>query len=306
MVFLVCLALAGMFWYMVALGEEYERDFDLRLQLKNVPENVVITTDVPQKIRVTLKDKGGRLLSYRYGGGLPMVNVDFRNYDQNSGHVKLRLADISKLLLPRLMPSTKIAAINPAPVEYFYNYGLHATLPVVFNATLEAEKFYSVSSVRFKPDSVTVYATQEVLDTMTAVYTQNILIDGINKRTVRRIPFVEVLGAKFEPQNVLMTADVDQITEKTVEVPVKWVNFPATKALRTFPSRVKITFQVGMSMYKRITKDDFVVVVNYDDVLKSEGGKLHLSLKSLPAGVSHVRLNPENIDYLVEDVNEEN
>ena len=306
LVFLVCLVLAALFWYIVALGEEYEKDFTLKIKLRNVPENVVITTDLPTYIHVMLKDKGSRLLSYKYSGGLAVLYIDFRNYDQHSGHVVLHANDISKLLLGRLLPSTKMTAIKPEQVDYYYNYGLHTRLPIVLRASLEAERSYIVSSVRLIPDSVTVYATQEVLDTMTAVYTSMINLSNISERAVRRVSFAKVRGAKFEPAKALARFDVDQITEKSVFVPVRWVNFPATKVLRTFPSSVKITFQVGMSMYRQINSDDFVIVVNYEEVLKSVGGKLHLSLKSIPAGVSHVKISPEDIDYLIENDTEEN
>lgn len=302
LVMLICIALASLFWYIVALGDEYEQDFHVKLSLRNVPENVVVTTDLPSEVTVTLKDKGSRLLSYKYGGGLPTLNIDFRNYSQGSGHVTLHSSDLSKLLLPKLLPSTRISAFKPEAVDYYYNYGLHSRLPIRLRANLQPEKFYSVGGVRLTPDSVTVYATQEVLDTMTAVYTDRLEISGISERTVRRVGFVPVKGAKFEPANVLVRVDIDQITEKTVKVPVRWVNFPASMVLRTFPSSVDVTFQVGMSLYKQITSEDFVIVVNYDDVLQSAGGKLHLKLKSIPAGVTHVRISPEDIDYLIENV----
>ena len=58
-------------------------------------------------------------------------------------------------------------------------------------------------------------------------------------------------------------------------------------------------------MYKQVNADDFVIAISYDDVLKNTNGKLHLSLKSIPAGVSRVRIVPEYVDYLIEDVTEE-
>ena len=53
-----------------------------------------------------------------------------------------------------------------------------------------------------------------------------------------------------------MTFPVDIYTEKTVEVPLHGVNFPADKALRTFPSKVQITFQVGLKRFRSIKAED--------------------------------------------------
>lgn len=280
-------------------------DFDLKLSLKNVPGNVVITTPLPSSVKVTLKDKAATLLSYRSSGGLPSVNIDFNNYDQQSGHVVLKNADIIKVVQSRLQTTTKVQALQPNVIEYFYNFGLHARFPVVLRASLEAEKLYGVSSVSLKPDSVTVFASREVLDTMTAVYTKHVVAENINKKTAYHLQFENIKGTKVTPGYTTLTVNVDKITEKTVEVPVRFVNFPASKVLRTFPSSVKVSFQVGLNMYKQITAADFPIVVSYDDVQNSNSEKLHLYFKSVPAGVSYVRIIPEYVDFLVEDVVEE-
>ena len=304
-VFLVCLCLSALFWYIIALNEEREIDFNLKLNLKNVPENVVVTSALPPNIKVTLKDRGAQLLSYKYSGGLPAVNIDFRNYDQQSGHVILKNNDITKTLLAKLQPTTKVTAINPGTIDYYYNFGLHSKVPVRLRASLSTNKFYNMSSVKLYPDSVTVYGSKSVLDTLSTIYTDYITLSQLKEKTIRRIPLQKIKGAKIVPETTVLRVDIDQITEKTVEVPVKWINFPATKVLKTFPSSVKVTFQVGTAMYKQVHAEDFVIVISYDDVLKNTSGKLHLSLKSVPASVSHVRIVPESVDYLIEDVTED-
>ena len=304
-VFLVCLCLSALFWYIIALNEEREIDFNLRLNLKNVPENVVVTSALPPNIKVTLKDRGAQLLSYKYSGGLPAVNIDFRNYDQQSGHVILKNNDITKTLLAKLQPTTKVTAINPGTIDYYYNFGLHSKVPVRLRASLSTNKFYNISSVKLYPDSVTVYGSKSVLDTLSTIYTDYITLSQLKEKTIRRIPLQKIKGAKIVPETTVLRVDIDQITEKTVEVPVKWINFPATKVLKTFPPSVKVTFQVGTAMYKQVHAEDFVIVISYDDVLKNTSDKLHLSLKSVPASVSHVRIVPESVDYLIEDVTED-
>ena len=85
-------------------------------------------------------------------------------------------------------------------------------------------------------------------------------------------------------------------------MPVQQVNFPASKQLRTFPAKVNLTFQVGMSQYKHISADNFVLVVNYEDLLKSKGNTTRLSLKTIPTGVTHVRIRPQDVEFVIEDI----
>ena len=306
LVFIFFLAMSAAFWLFLALNDEYERDFAVSVRLRGVPENVVITTGLPSSFHVVLKDRGSQLLHYRYAG-LPVLTFDFKNYDQQSGHVVLSLADVTKVLIQKLPVTTKLVSYKPDKLEYYFNNGLNVRLPVQLRASLRPEHYYGISSVRVIPDSVTVYATQDILDTLSSATTVPIYLSNISENQVRRIDLSKIRGVKFEPASVKLKINVDQMTEKTVLAPVKWVNFPASKTLRTFPSKVKIIFQVGMSMYRKITADDFTIVVNYADLLKETDGNVHLSLKSIPFGVSHVRIVPSDVDFLIEDnVEEEN
>jgi hypothetical protein len=89
-------------------------------------------------------------------------------------------------------------------------------------------------------------------------------------------------------------------SEKTVEVPVVGINFPEDKVLRTFPSKVNVSFQIGLSQFKHVTAEDFAVVVDYE-LLDEEGGdKCKPVLMRSPANVNYVRITPKEIDYIIE------
>ena len=70
--------------------------------------------------------------------------------------------------------------------------------------------------------------------------------------------------------------------------------------LRTFPSKVQVTFQVGLKRFKSVSAADFFIGVTYEDVLRNKDGKLPLSLKSSPDYVSHIRIAPAAVEYLIE------
>ena len=89
-------------------------------------------------------------------------------------------------------------------------------------------------------------------------------------------------------------------TEKTVEVPIIGLNFPGDKVLRTFPSKARVTFRVGSSQFSRYTADNFVLAATYEELLQNPFIKYRLHLKSLPEGVSNVRIVPQEVDYLIE------
>lgn len=73
------------------------------------------------------------------------------------------------------------------------------------------------------------------------------------------------------------------------------------KILRTFPSHVTVSFITGVSTYKRLRPDDFSVVVDYNELAEHPSDKCSLHLRSLPHGISRVRLSANSVDYLIEE-----
>ncbi len=306
LIFLFFVALSTSFWLFNSLSANYEMEFDVPLRLVNVPEKAVITTDLPKTFRILVKDRGSVLLQYRYVSPLSPVSVDFAQHESKNGHVVLLTRELIKQVSRQFTASSHISSYKPDTLEYYYNYGNCLRVPVKLQGKFSAREHFGVSGVSVIPDSVNVYALQEVLDTITAAYTTAEEVKNLSENTEISSRLRTVKGAKFVPASVKTKVYVDQITEKTVRVPVQFVNFPATKILRTFPSKVNITFQVGASKYNSITADNFVLVVSYDEVVDNVTGKYRLRLKSVPAGASYVRISPQEIDFLIEDVQSEN
>ena len=197
-------------------------------------------------------------------------------------------------------------SLKPDTLEYFFNKGARKKVPVKLAGVVETSPEYYLQRVEFTPDSVEVLAPSAILDTITEAFiTPVYFLDlSANEKTISMLR--PVRGAKFIPDQVEMNVMIDLYTEKTVEVPVFGVNFPGSKDLRTFPSKVKVTFRVGMSQFKEITADDFVLAVTYEELMKNHSSKIQLYLKSMPSGVSNVRIDPSEVDYLIEQVQEEN
>lgn len=300
--FLFFVALSTCFWLFQNLSSSYEMEFEVPVRLVNVPEKAVITTPPQSSLRVVLKDHGSTLLQYRYFTDFSPVTIDFSQYEGRGGHVSILTRELIKQLTRQLSSSTHLASYRPDTIEYYFNYGAHKRLPVRFRGRVATDGRMRVSGVSVIPDSVNVYALESVLDTMTAAYTTAFEIAALRRDTDLMVPIHGVRGAKFVPSQVKTKVYVDMITEKTVQVPVEMVNFPATKVLRTFPPKVNVTFQIGASKYNSVNAGNFVIVVSYDELLNNVSGKFSPRLKTLPAGVSHARISPGEVEFVIEDI----
>ena len=305
LVFCFFLALSTFFWIFMAGKERKEVEFDVQVSLINVPDNVVITTEPPKKVTLKLKDEVFTLFNYKYNKKKNFhITLDWNEVNTPSGHVRLLSSNLLKNLTANLQHSTEIIGCRPDTIEFFYNYGQSRTVPVVFQGCAEADSAYNIISRDIYPRQVVVYASKRILDTITAAYIKPVALYDLADTTVVNVEFQKVNGIKYVPNSARLTVIADRMVEKTVDVPVRGVNFPAGKSLRTFPAKVAVNFQVGTSFYNKVDAESFVIVVNYEDLVNDNDNKVVLHLKSTPYGVQRPRINPSEVEYIIEDTAE--
>lgn len=303
LIFLFFFFIAGGFWLLQTLNSDYEAEFSIPVRLKGVPNNVVITSEPSSELRVKVKDRGTVLLNYMLGKSFFPVNLDFADYSGRDNHVRIYASEFEKKIMSQLNVSTRLLSVKPDTLEYIYSTGKSKQVPVKMRGTVTASRQYYISDTIYSPDSVLVYAPANILDTITTAYTQKVELNDIADTLVYHVSLVGVKGAKFVPGAVDLTLPVDIYTEKTVEVPLHGVNFPADKVLRTFPSKVQITFKIGLGRFDKVDAGNFMINVSYEELLKLGSNKYTVKLKSVPRDVSHIiRIVPEKVDFLIEQV----
>lgn len=301
-IFLFFFFIASGFWLLQTLNNDYETEFSIPVRLKGVPDNIVITSEPASELHIRVKDKGTVLLNYMLGKSFFPVTLDFSDYKGKDNHVRIYSSQFEKRLFGQLNASTKLLSVKPDTLEYIYSTGASKLIPVKFHGTVNAGRQYYISDTICTPDSVLAYAPVGVLDTISVAYTQKMDFEDVSDTLRRQIPLLARKGVKYVPASVEMVFPVDIYTEKTVEVPLRGVNFPAGKVLRAFPSKVNVTFQVGLSHFRRITADDFHINVSYEELLKLGSDKYTVKLASMPKGVNQIRISPEQVDFLIEQV----
>lgn len=309
LIFLFFLILSSVFWLIMTLNETYEKEMTIPLRLAGVPRKVVITDEPDSVVRFTVRDKGYMIAAYLADAPFRPLFFDFSVYSDGKGSGSISAADIQKQIYQQLSKSSKILSIKNDRVRFFYNYGLCKKVPVRLSGTVRPRKNYYLAGTRFYPDSVTVYASKSLLDSIHAVYTQRIDIENFTDRKVVNIGLRRITGAKLIPDKVRAEFVADVLIEESVLVPIDCINLPDDKVLRTFPGSVEVRFIVGTSILRRMPKTSdgkelspagFRLVVDYNEVLKRGGDKCHIALHALPAGVRSAKPATEWVDYLVE------
>ena len=301
-VFMVFLALSGIFWLLTTLNQVYEHEFAIPVSVVGVPKNAVLTSDETDTVRMTIRDKGITLLTYMYGDVLRKINVSFKTYSKSNGTGSISASDLQKLVYQQLANGSRITSIKPDKLEFYYNYGAKKMVPVRWSGRVMPEEMFFISRVAYSPDSITIYASHEKLDSINVVYTEQLNYANFRDTLNANCELAKIKGVKMVPDHVRVTFFTDVLTEEQIEgVPIKAINMPVGKHLRTFPAKVNISFVTGVSVYRNLKPTDFTVVADYNDIINHPTEKCHIYLKSVPRGISRTRLETNMVDYLIED-----
>lgn len=304
LIFLLFFIASSAFWLLQTLNEVFDVEVEIPITLVNVPSNVVITSELPKELRVSLRDKGTTMMRYMYGASQQKIVVDYKKYDEGqvNGRVMVSQQDVLKQIQAQLLSSTKVVSVKPDTLEFFLNRGSRKKVPIRLAGTLNASPECYIESVTFEPDSVEVLAPPVILDTIKDAYIIPVHATDLKRSVVQTKLVHRVRGAKYIPEQVDVRINVDMYTEKTVSVPIIGLNFPADRDLRTFPGHVDVSFRIGMKHFKEVNANDFVLGLTYEELLNNTSSKVRLNLKSLPEGISNVRISPREVDYLIEQV----
>ena len=300
LIFLFFVFVSFSFWLLQVLNDDYTTELSIPLRMKNVPENVVITSEIPDELRVGVNDRGTVLANYMVGHTFFPVNVDFEECAEKGNQLKIPVRHFLPHIRKQLNQTTKVSIVRPDTIELYYTRGEGKKVPVSLSGKLKPERQYYISDTIYSPDSVMVYAPPTILRNITEAKTQPVYLENIADTTDIRTSIAAIRGAKFVPSHNDITLLVDIYSEKVVEVPIRMLEFPEDKVLRTFPSKVKVSFQVGLSKFKDFNASDFEVGVKYTDLVNVKTDKCRLLLLRKPDAITHARIIPAEIDYIIE------
>ena len=301
LMFLFFLLISFVIWYLTTMNNVYEMKYTLKLQLKNLPETMIVTEPLPKEMEVVLKDKGDKLVEYRTRGRYKMLVIDYAQYPHTMGRTAIYGAELTKLLSAGLASSTEIISSSLDTLQFYVADARGVKLPVRLQGDITANRQYVVERVLLNPDSVVVYAARQITDTMTAVYTSPVKLTELTDSVHQYLGLESVgRGICYMPSEVRVNVAVSPYVTKSVQIPIVGYMFPYGSQLKTFPSKAKVTFRVSLNDFREVTEDKFSIHVPYVQVRDNASGKVTLRLSQMPENISDVVIEPAEVDYLIE------
>ncbi|MCL1943326.1 MAG: hypothetical protein FWF54_07260 [Candidatus Azobacteroides sp.] len=302
LIFLFFLLVAFIFWILQVMRESYTHSYEIPLVYKHLPDEVVITGDLPESIQITVSAKGSSLFQYSYRKKFHPIVIDVSKTKKGQDAYTVSSDLLKSEIRKQLITDTGLLGVSPDNIEIYYALEESRKIPVYINATiLPASQRMLSGNIEAIPDRITVYAQKSVLDTLSTASTVYFEEKNLQDTLIRKTALKKINGVKFVPDRVNVLIPVEEFTEKTLEIPVYPVNVPQNVIMRTFPAKVKISFFVVLSKFNTIKEPEFQATVDYLDFKKDTIGKLKIDLSKYPAAIDNIRLSADKVDVLLEE-----
>ena len=298
--FLLFLVLASGFWFVNALDKERETEISIPLRFVSLPKNIAIINDHPASISIKVKDKGMNLFTYSRPD-FNAISFDLGRVFYEKGEITISSDQIRSKLARILLPSTSILDIKPNALTIHYESLNTKVLAVEFDANIELAHQYILSDkIQINPAEITVFGPKSVLDKLKTIKTEPIQLTKLSDTTYLNCKLQPVKSVKFAAEEVKVSVFVEMFTEKKMQLPVTVINCPENKIIRTFPAFVNVSFNVGMSHFNLIKQEDLMVVLDYNEIAKSNNLKQKLRIENNTSFVSNLKAVPQEVEYIIE------
>ncbi len=305
--YLVCVAIATVFWFLNALSKTYTVKIVAPVEYVNLPNNKTLANNLPEKFEMTVRAHGFTILRRKLIILLEPISFNVNEMTNNRmlENKKTSFAFPTRQFLTELsyQLSNDMEILSMTPDTLFFSYGQMGQKRVKVRpiVTVNLKKQYQISGeITTEPNTVVVNGPQSMLDTLQFVATKPNEFNAVDESIHVKAGISPAKELFYDPQSVEIVVPVEEYTEAQLFVQVTLTDAPANVKVKLFPAKVKVSFLVGLSRFSEIHPEDFKLAVSYSDI---EGGMQRLRIKtaSAPAFLYDVKINTEEIEYLIEN-----
>lgn len=292
--FLIFVGIATSFWFILALNDSIQDDFEVKLEFSNVPDSVTFIDVPPKTIHVAVRDQATSLWRKAFLA-TPTLDINFRDYSKD-GRLRFSRSELYAGLKNVFGAEASLLSTSVDSLNLQYTTLPGRRVPVVVSAEVSAEVGKVIHGKPVAdPQSVYVFSTRPILDTVTRIFTEKITRSNLEESRVLSVKLRPIPGARIVPPNVKVNINVETLVRKKTTVNIAVDHLPAGMDLLLFPSSVEVEYFVPMSSFSRADISP-EVRVDYRDY-KSGTKRLPLHVGRHEKDILNVRILSDSVEY---------
>jgi YbbR domain-containing protein len=196
----------------------------------------------------------------------------------------------------------QIVGFNPDTLYFDFSNRAVKRIPVKLLSDINYQHQFSQSNdVFIRPSYVTLSGPANVIDNIKTWNTDSLILDSVNETVRTRINMQPAKegNVSIYPKSVQVVLPVDEFTEKTISIPVKLINNLDYYKVKIFPVKVNVTFITSLNRYAEMDEDLFEASADLGLWRDHDYTTLPVKLTRIPAYCKIVKIEPQNIDFIV-------
>jgi hypothetical protein len=305
-IFLICFGIATFFWFLNALEKEYQVEISFPVRYTNLPNNKVLSNDLPDHFILEVRSFGFTLLRYKLSMAFSPLVFNVNEFtgrmmeESNKTFYAVPSRQFRNRLADQVSSEFNITGVQPDTIFFRFDRVISKKVKVVADIRYGLKKqHYLTGNISSEPDSVKVLGPKSFLDTLKFVNTVPQNFKELDKLTQTSVELSKIKKLEFAPKRVTVTIPVEEYTEKQLSVPITVNNLPEGVQVNLFPAQVKVSFMIGLSQFAKVSPQDFKASVSYED-LQNNLDYLPVKIEKKPSHLESVNYLPKKVEYLIE------
>lgn len=297
LIYLMFCLVAFVFWVLLSLDTEVQRDYDVPVELQDLPDSVTLMGKLPASIQVSVKGKDSQLLRFKW---THPGAVRFKwSEESNENSLYITRTRLDTKLREYFGPGIRIVTFRPDSITMPFTTSAPRRLPLTVITDIHTNLQYTVSGpIRANVDSVNVYAVDAVPAELRNVETEVLFKTGLKDTMRYTLRVKPIKGMRIIPDKVVVTVPVEPLIQRKRTVPVQVQNVPEGSSVVTFPGKVDINYLVPMSKYNI----DYPITAVADYNMRQPSGKMPVVAISRSENCRGTTVSPDSVEYIVETV----
>lgn len=285
------LFLALLLWFHVTTDRSYEHVFFYPLKMTNIPDNLIIYEELPEKIKVLVEGKGKSLIRL-FLLEKEELKIDGSEFKAKEINYQIKPEQIS-------LPSENLRVVEivspkkfKIKLDYLMKKKVNVTPQIVIQPT---DDFLFSGEIKLQPPEVIVEGPRRFVRLINSVLTQPKVMEDVREPVSEIVDLVQPKGfnVKCQPQKVNFFANVQKGTKKEMMVKITDLKSFSGRNVKITPDHVSLTLLGEEKRLSELTPQEIKVTLN----LKNSKGKYKCSPAiKLPPQIKLIDVIPDSVE----------
>jgi len=304
-IYAICVVIASFIWLIMTLSDSYTEQIDFPVSYRNYPQGMILVNNPTDEISFNVKSQGFELASVAIANR-DSILIDLSTIEYRKTKYGRYVAAIAtKVFRYNIMSQLKVDDVGkefkPDSLYLVFDSLVSRDIPIKLNYKLAFEKGYNkYGGIKLVPPTIRVKGPALLIKKINSIETDSLILDNINSDISKEINLLKKdKYLNYSQSNVEVSIKTEKYSEFSVWAPIAIMSNVPNLKVKTFPSKVKITFAMALPDYKLLNDSSFMLAVQLDSIDLLQQNKLIIKIEKKPEKIGNVDLSSETVDYVI-------